>query len=170
MTLALSEIVIPTFSGGLGTLHNVLGRAAKHCEAQSLEPGVLLGARLKEDMFDFTEQVQAATDTARRVVERLAGGEPTSRPDPERSFEALLARVRETQGSMRSADRQAIDARQEERFTVNLGQEVPFTGRSYTLAFGLPNFLFHVSMAYGLMRQQGVALGKVEYLAPFIRG
>jgi len=170
MTLPLSDIVLPTFTGGLGTLKIVLDRAAEHAVAQAVDPSLLLDARLYEDMFTFTQQVQAATDTARRVTERLAGREPSSMPDPAGTFEALRERVAQTLEAVRGADREAIDARQEERFTVDLGQPMPFTGRTYTLSFGIPNFLFHVSMAYAVMRHRGVTLGKIEYIAPFMRG
>ena len=110
-------------------------------------------------------------DTARRVTERLANREPSSKPDPESSFAALTAprrRVAETIEGVLSADRAAIDKRQDDNFTVNIGQDIPFTGRSYALAFGVPNVLFRVSMAYGIMRHNGVQLGKVDYIAPFL--
>jgi len=165
----LSDIVVPTFVGGLGTLATVLERAAQHAEAEKLEVGSLLDARLYDDMFTFSQQIQAATDTARRVGQRLAGAEPGSKPDPERTFAALRARVSETLELVRGLDRAAIDERQDVSFTVNLGQEMTFTGRSYTLTFGVPNFLFHVAMAYALMRHRGVQLGKVDYIAPFMQ-
>jgi hypothetical protein len=170
MSIPLSDIVVPAFVGGLATLRTVLDRAAKHADAEKLEVGALLQARLYGDMFTFTQQIQAATDTARRVTERLTGAEPTSKPDPDGSFDALVARVGETTETIQSADRAAIDERQEQSFTVNFGQEMTFTGHSYTLTFGVPNFLFHVSMAYAIMRHNGVELGKIDYLAPFIRG
>ena len=169
MSLNLSDIVVPTFVGGLGTLQTVLDHAAKYAEAEALEASALLDARLYGDMFSFTQQVQAATDTARRVTERLMNVEPSSQPDPQSSFEALGARVAQTLEQVQRADRAAIDARLDETFTVNLGQEMSFTGRSYALTFAVPNFLFHVSMAYGIMRHKGVALGKVDYIAPFMR-
>jgi hypothetical protein len=77
-------------------------------------------------------------------------------------------RVAETIEGVLSADRAAIDNRQDDNFTVNIGQDIPFTGRSYALAFGVPNVLFRVSMAYGIMRHNGVQLGKVDYIAPFL--
>jgi hypothetical protein len=168
MSIPLSDIVVPAFVGGLATLRTVLDRAAKHADAQKLDASTLLQARLYDDMFTFTQQVQAATDTARRVTERLANREPSSKPDPESSFAALTARVGETVEGILSADRAAIDKRQDDNFTVNIGQDIPFTGRSYALAFGVPNVLFHVSMAYGIMRHAGVQLGKVDYIAPFM--
>jgi len=168
MSLSLSEVVVPALVGGMGTLQTVLRRASAHAEAGALDPEALLGARLRDDMFDFVQQVQAATDTARRGSARLAGVEPSSLPDPERSFDALLERVQRTIEAVKGVDRGAIDRRQEESFVVDLGQEMTFTGRSYALGFAVPNCLFHVSMAYGIMRQQGVALGKIEYIAPFM--
>jgi len=169
MSLNLSDIVVPTFVGGLGTLRTVLDRAAQHAEAEKLDVDSLLDARLYDDMFTFSQQIQAATDTARRVGQRLAGAEPSSMPDPERTFAALGERVGETLEQVRGLDKAAIDEREDVSFTVNLGMELTFTGRSYALTFGVPNFLFHVSMAYALMRHRGVQLGKVDYIAPFMQ-
>ena len=169
MSLNLSDIAVPTFLGGLGTLNTVLDRAAKHAKAEGMDAAALLDARLRDDMFTFAQQIQAATDTARRVTERLAGKEPSSQPDPEDSLESLVARVSETIALVKGTDRTVIDQRQDESFTVNLGQDMTFTGRSYTLTFAVPNFLFHVTMAYGIMRHVGVELGKVDYIAPFMR-
>jgi hypothetical protein len=169
MSLNLSEIVVPTFVGGLGTLKTVLERAAEHAEAKKLDVSSLLQARLYDDMYTFTQQIQAATDTARRVGQRLAGVEPSSMPDPEGTFAALGARVQETLALVREFDPAAIDERQDVSFMVNLGMDLTFTGRSYALTFAVPNFLFHVSMAYGLMRHRGVQLGKVDYIAPFMQ-
>lgn len=169
MSLTLSDYVCTTFVGGLATLQSLLDAAESHANAKSVAVTGLLEARLADDMFSFTQQVQTATDNARRVTDRLRGAEPSSMPDPQPSIAGLTQRVSETREHVLAADRAAIDATTERTMKVELGPGLmDFTGRSYVLGFGVPNFLFHVTTAYDILRQQGVKLDKATYIKPFM--
>jgi len=169
MSLTLSDVVRTTFVGGLGTLNSVLEAAAKHGGGDPEAANALLEARLIDDMFTLAQQVQAATDTARRVTDRLAGRDASRREDPERSIDALRERIAQTIEHVRAGDAAAIDARTDQAMTIDLGGgPMEFTGRSYALGFAIPNFLFHVATAYDILRHRGVQLGKVDYVRPFV--
>ncbi|WP_428267559.1 DUF1993 domain-containing protein [Haliangium sp.] len=168
MILSLYDITVPTLVGGLNSLQGVLDKAVAHVEAKKLDPRALLDARLYPDMFAFQRQVQVVADLARRGVDRLAGVEPASVPDEETTFTELSARLASTLDHVKGADRAAIDASVDREFTVNVGQTMTFTGRSYLLGFLLPNFLFHVTTAYDILRHNGVELGKRGFIAPFV--
>ncbi len=170
MPLSLSDVVRTTFLGGLGELNALLDAAEKHASDNPVEMTGLLDARLADDMFDFVKQIQTATDNARRITDRLVGNEPSSRPDPEPTIAALKARVDETIAHVRAADAAAIDASVDRAMKIDLGAgEMDFTGRSYALGFGLPNFTFHVVTAYGILRHRGLPLGKVGFITPYLR-
>jgi hypothetical protein len=167
MSVALSDLTKATFLGGLGTLQSVIDAAEKHADGDAVAD--LLKARLVDDMFDFVQQVQAATDTARRVTDRLAEREPTGMPDPERTLEALRERIAQTIAHIQAADEAAIDTAVDRVMTIDLGAgPMKFTGRSYFLGFAMPNFLFHVTTAYDILRHRGVELGKVDFIRPFV--
>lgn len=169
MSSTLSDFMCATFTGGLGTLRAVLEAAESHATANSLAIAELLESRLAPDMFSFAQQIQAATDTSRRVTDRLSGADASSLPDPEPSIAALTERVDATLARVAAADRAKIDATADRAMTIDLGAgPMPFTGRSYVLGFGVPNFLFHVATAYDILRQQGAPLGKVIYITPFV--
>ncbi|MGD8863458.1 MAG: DUF1993 domain-containing protein [Myxococcales bacterium] len=168
-TCTLSDFTSTSFLGGLGTLRALLDAADKHAEGESIPVTDLLGARLRDDMFDFKQQVQAATDSARRITDRLSGAEASSRPDPEPTVAALLARIDETIEHVKSADASKIDENADVELSVDLGAgPMTFTGRSLALGFAVPNVLFHVTTAYDILRHRGVSLGKVMYVMPFM--
>lgn len=169
MSLPLSDLTRTTFVGGLGTLRAVLVAARKYAKGESIDVSELLDERLAPDMFTFVQQVQAASDTARRVTDRLSGAEPSSWPDPERTVEGLIERIDATIEHVKAADAATIDAAADREMSIDLGEgPMDFTGRSYVLGFALPNFLFHVTTGYDIMRQEGVRLGKRDYIAPFV--
>lgn len=168
MSLSLYDVTVPTLVGALTTLKGILGKAAEHAEANKIEPSALLHARLFPDMFSFTRQIQVATDLARRGVARLAGDEPESTEDKETTFAELIARVDATIEVVKAADKAPINGGENREFTLDLGQTVQFTGRSYVLTFLFPNVLFHATTAYNILRHNGVQLGKRDFIAPFI--
>ena len=170
MTIPFSDVVRSTFLGGLGELSTLLAEVEARAADGASDADALLNARLYDDMFTFAQQIQSATDTARRVTDRLAGGEPSSRPDPETTVAALKARIDETIAHVTAADAAALDASVERVMEVNLGQgPMSFTGRAYVLGFAIPNLLFHVTTAYGILRSQGSPLGKARYIVPFMQ-
>lgn len=170
MSLSIHEISAATFTGGLLTLRSLLDKAVAHAAANGVEVSALLGARLRPDMFDFTKQIYAATDVVRRGLDRLADVEVTSVADDETTVDELRARIDATLAGLKERDAAAIDASQDRKFDVAFGPDltVPFTGRSFLLGYCVPNFLFHVTTAYDILRSQGVELGKVDYLRPFV--
>lgn len=169
MTISMADIAVPSFLGGLHALKQYVERAAADTKARDLDPHVLLHARLYPNMFDFTRQIQAATDAARRGLDRLEDTAVSSVEDTESTFEQLLARVETTIERVKTADRAAIDASAERSFTLELpGINLPFTGRTYLLSYALPNFYFHLTTTHGILRHNGVEVGKREYLGPII--
>jgi hypothetical protein len=170
MSLSLSDIAIPSFLAGLTSLKDVLAKAAAHADAKKIKEPALLDARLFPDMFTLSKQVQVACDSARRGIDRLVGVEPTSVPDDEKSFAELVTRVETTIATLKAVSREKIDASEDREFTVDIGQPMTFTGRRFLMTFALPNFFFHVTTAYAILRHSGVELGKRDFLAPFIAG
>ena len=168
MTLELSSVVVPSVAAGLTVLDSILAKARAFSTERKVEPAALLEARLVPDMFTFANQIQLATDTARRAIERLAEQEVSSKPDPEPTFDALEARIRETLEAVRKADVARIDASVDRAFEVAYTPElkVPYTGKTYAMSFLIPNFYFHVVTAYNILRERGVVLGKMDFLAP----
>lgn len=168
MSLSLHEIIVPTLIGGLSGLKTILDKAVAHADARKIDERALLDARLYPDMFAFTRQIQVAADVARRGVDRLGGKEPSSVEDKETTFAELIARVESTIAYLKAAESGPIDQSEAREFSVELGQKVDFTGRTYVMTFLIPNFLFHVSTAYNILRHNGVELGKRDFIAPFM--
>lgn len=168
MTTTLSDIALPTFLGGLSALKRILEKAKAHIEEKKIEPRALLDARLYPDMFPFVRQVQVATDLARRGCDRLADKEPSQFKDEEVDFSQLIARVESTIVYVEAADRAAIDAAEARKVILDLGQKLEFTGRSFLLTFALPNFYFHLTTAYALLRHNGIEVGKRDVIEPLI--
>lgn len=165
MTVSLYETSIGTFRLMLGSLAKNLSKAEAHAHAQGFDPSNLLAARLAPDMFNLTRQVQIACDLAKAAGARLAGIEPPRHEDTETDIAGLLARIDRVLGWLETLDREAIEsaAEREIRFTVQ-NHELKFQGQRYLVTWALPNFYFHVTMAYALLRHQGVSLGKRDYL------
>lgn len=170
MSIPLSDVIIPTFLGGLRQLSTLLDKAAAHTEAKKLEPDALMNSRLYPDMFTFTRQIQSAADVARRGTDRLVGNEASSVEDNESSLAQLAVRVKGTIEHVNAADRAAIDASIDREFTLDMGVSLDFTGRTYVMRFAIPNFLFHCTTAYAILRHNGVEVGKRDYIAPFMMG
>ncbi|MDH5670693.1 MAG: DUF1993 domain-containing protein [Myxococcales bacterium] len=168
-TMTLSDVLCTNMLGGLGTLRSVIEAAQKHAEANSIPIEELLEGRLAPDMFTFGQQVQAATDTARRITDRLSGAEASSMPDPGTSASDLLERIDQTLEHIKAADTARIDATADAELKIDLGAgPMQFTGRSLVFGFAVPNVLFHVTTAYDILRHKGVPLGKVMYVTPFV--
>lgn len=161
----LHQAAIPPVRRGLTSLSGCLAKAADHFAAAGVPESEWLGAALAPDMFPLTRQVQAAADAAKYIAARLSGGTAPSMPDTETSVAELRYRIARTLAYIDSVPPGAIDGREEEQVTVPIPRgEIRFTGARYVSDFGLPNFFFHMTMAYGVMRNQGVPLGKLDYL------
>ena len=155
----------PRFANTLGNLAAILDKAQAHCEARKIDPLVLIGSRLFPDMFPFSRQVQIACDTAKGAVARLAGAEIPKHEDTERSFPELKARIAKTVEFVQSVKRERIDGADDKEIVLQMRSgERRYTGLQYLLGHALPNFYFHVTTAYNILRHNGVELGKGDYI------
>jgi hypothetical protein len=165
MTLSMYQASIPTFIRGLTNLSAILAKALAHAEARKIDPSVFIQARLAPDMFALPRQIQIATDIAKGCAARLAGIEPPSYADTENSFPELEARIAKTIAYLQSIDAKKIDGSEERAITIKAGQrELKFTGQSYLLTFVIPNFYFHTTTTYAILRHNGVEIGKLDFL------
>jgi hypothetical protein len=166
MALSMYQASVPVFVKYLNGMSRVLDKAAPLVEARKIDPAVLAGLRLYPDMLPFAKQIQIATDHVKGCVARLAGIEPPKWADDEKTLDELRARIRkaiEYAQSIPAAKLDGSDAREIE-LPVGPGRTMKFPGETFLKAFSLPNFFFHTTMAYALLRQGGVDLGKMDYL------
>jgi uncharacterized protein len=165
MTLSMYQASVPVFTRMLENLSAILAKAAAHAEAKKIDPAVFINARLAPDMFAFARQVQIASDAAKGCVARLAGAEVPSYPDTEASFPELQARVAKTIAFVKGFTEQQIDGSEERTCILKVrGDEMKFRGQDYLFKLSIPNFFFHVTTAYDILRHNGVELGKMDYL------
>lgn len=165
MATQLYDLTVPLFIRGLRNLSALLDKGAAFAAEKSVDPATLTQATLIEDMKPLTAQVQFACDTAKGAVTRLGELEPVAMADTEQSFAELQDRITRTIALLETVPREKIDGREDAQVVLKVpGGEIPFTGRSHVLTFALPNFYFHVTTAYALLRQAGVPVGKMDYL------
>jgi len=165
MSLSMYQASVPVFIRTLGSLSVILDKAAAHAEAKKIDPAVFIGARLAPDMFAFARQVQIACDAAKLCVGRLGGIETPRHEDTETTFAELQARIAKCVAFLRTVEAVKIDGSEERRITLKLrGAETEILGQPYLLNFALPNFFFHVTTAYAILRHNGVEIGKLDYL------
>src|SRR5215831_294941 len=165
MKISIYQASAPRFVNILGNLSAILDKAQAHAEAKKLDPAALTAYRLYPDMLPFTRQVQIACDTAKGAVARLAGVEVPRHEDVETSFPELKARIAKTVDFIKSVKPEQLDGSEDRNIHLKLGtREVNFTGMQYLFGHALPNFYFHVTTAYNILRHNGVELGKRDYL------
>lgn len=156
---------IAVYDRFLANLSRVLTKAEAHCTEHAIKPEALLTFRLFPDMFPFTRQVQLACDFAARAAARLAGEEPKGFPDTETSFAELQARIEAARGYMAGFDASRYDGAETRKITLKMrGQDVTMTGENFLNLYSLPQFHFHLTTAYNILRHNGVALGKGDYM------
>ena len=165
MALTISGVGVASFLQTLGALSKILDKAAAHCAGKKIDPAVLLQMRLAPDMFPFVKQVQLACDFAKNTVGRLTG-EPPKFPDEEKSFDDLKARIAKTVDYVKSFKAAELDATEDRDVTFPIGPQQTMTlkGAPYLLGFALPNFYFHATTAYDILRHAGVEIGKRDFL------
>src|SRR3981189_2532727 len=157
---------VPRFANTLKNLSAILDKAQAHAEARKIDPAVLANSRLYPDMLPMKRQVQIACDTAKGAVARLAGVEIPTHEATDETFAELKARIAKTIDFIQTFKPAQIDGSEEKNIHLKLGQrEVDFNGMQYLLGHALPNFYFHVTTAYGILRHNGVEIGKRDYLA-----
>ena len=165
MSSSLSQASVPVFKTGLNALSAILGKAEAHASEKKIEPGVLLGWRIAPDMFPLTRQVQIATDQAKNGSARLAGIEPPRLSDDETTFEQLKERLATVLAFLDTLDPAAMDRSGDREITFPLGpQKGVMKGGDYLHLFVLPNFYFHLTTAYTILRHCGVPIGKIDYI------
>ena len=165
MTLSMYQASVPVFLRGLESLSTILSKAAAHAEAKKIDPAVFITARLAPDMFALARQVQIASDAAKGCVARLAGAEVPSYPDTETTFPELIARVAKTIAFVKGFTAAQIDGSEGRNVTLKMrGADRTFQGQAYLFNLALPNFYFHITTAYDILRHNGVELGKSDYL------
>jgi hypothetical protein len=168
MSITMYSASVPVFERMLGNMLGWLDKAAAHAEAKKFDPAVYLGARLAADMLPFPRQVQIASDTAKGCVARLAGVEIPKYEDNEATLDELRERLRKTLDFIRSVPQEKFEgAEQRDVELPRRGREpLRFKGENYLRHFALPNFYFHATTTYALLRHYGVDLGKSDFLGP----
>jgi uncharacterized protein len=166
MSFSMSQASLPVFEIGLNALSGVLDKAAAFAAAKKIEPSVLVQSRLAPDMFALARQVQIASDQAKNGASRLAGVEAPRYEDNETTLEQLKARIAKTVSYLKTLDRKKIDAAGDREVTFPLGpvQKGHMKGEDYLNHFVLPNFYFHLTAAYAILRHCGVDVGKQDFL------
>jgi len=165
MKISMYQASAPRFANTLRNLSSILDKAQAHCEAKKIEPAVLCGMRLIVDMYPLSRQVQVACDTAKGAVARLAGVDIPKHEDTEQTLAELKQRLAKTLDFILSVNPEKIDGSDEKPVVLKLGgREVTFTGMQYLLGHAYPNFYFHVTTAYDILRANGVEVGKRDYI------
>jgi len=165
MSLSMYQASAPVYTQTLTALSNILKKAAAYAEAKKIDPSVLINARIAPDMYPLSRQVQIATDHAKGSLARLAGVEPPSFPDTESTFDELQARITKTLDYVKTFKPAQIDGSEEKDVVLTFGtQKFPFKGLDYLTKFALPNFYFHTSMSYAILRHNGVDIGKRDFM------
>jgi hypothetical protein len=168
-TNPIFDASIPVFRQMLGAMRDILAKAEAHAAAKKIDPNALLQARLFPDMFPLLRQVQVATDFAKSVSSRLAGVEVPKVEDNEQTFADLQARIATVLAFIGGLDAAKFtDAATREIVTqAGTPKEKRFTGQSYLFNYGLPQFFFHTTTVYALLRHNGVEVGKKDYIGSY---
>ncbi len=166
MPFSMSQASLPVFEIALAALSAIFDKAQAFVKAKNLDPAVLLNTRLAPDMFALVRQVQVVTDQAKNGAARLAGVEPPRYEDNETTFDQLKERIAKTITFLKTLDPAKIDAAATREITFPLGptNKGHMTGADYLNHFVLPNFYFHRTAAYAILRHCGVEIGKRDYL------
>ena len=165
MSLSMYQASVPQFLRMLGNLKSILEKAESWAADKKLDPAVLLNMRLAPDMFPLKRQLQIATDSAKGCAARLAGVEIPSYPDTEETFVELKARLQKTMDFLASFTPAQIDGSEDKAITLNFpSMELKFSGRDYLFQFVQPNFYFHLTTAYAILRHNGLDIGKMDFI------
>jgi hypothetical protein len=165
MPLSMSKASLPVFETTLGALSNVLDKAEAFAAAKKIDATVLVNSRLAPDMFAFGRQIQVACDLAKLGAARLAGIEAPKFEDNETTIPQLKERIAKTLAFLKTLDAKAIDASADREITFPLGpKKGQMNGADYLLQFVLPNFFFHSTTAYAILRHCGLDLTKQDFI------
>jgi uncharacterized protein len=165
VSLSMYQASVPAFQKHLHALDGILDKAAAHAAAKKIDPAVLLASRLYPDMFDLTRQIQAATDFAKAAPARLANVVVPSFPDTEKTIPELKERIAKTLAFLETIKPDQMTGSEAKDYTIKVGpNDMTFKGLDYLLHFALPNFYFHCTTAYAILRHNGVELGKRDFM------
>lgn len=165
MSLSMYQASVPVFIRGFENLLVILDKAAAHAKTKGFDPEVLLQSRLAPDMFPLIRQIQIASDITKGGAARLAGIEAPKYDDTEKSFADIKARIKKTVKFIKSTKAKQIDGSEANDIVIKTPKmELKFKGQAYLLDFVLPNFFFHLSMTYAILRHNGVDVGKMDFL------
>ena len=165
MTISMYQASVPRFVNILSNLSNILDKTQAHVDAKKLDSATLTTYRLFPDMLPMTKQVQIACDTAKGVVARLAGVEIPAFEDNEKTLADLKARIAKTIAFIQTVTPAQIDGTEDKEIVIKRGdKETHYKGMQFLLGHALPNFYFHVTTAYNILRHNGVEIGKRDYL------
>ena len=168
MTISLYQASVPVIQKSLTALKGVLAKGAAHAEAKKIDESVFLSSRLSPDMFPLMRQVQIAADFGKGPVARLAGVEVPKYDDTEATFAELAARIDKTLAFVGTFTAAQIDGQEDRDIQLTIaGNPVNFKGQPYLLHFAIPNLYFHMSMAYAILRHNGVDVGKRDFIGGF---
>lgn len=165
MTVSMYDASVPVFLRGLKNLSAILAKGEAYATEQGIDASELITAKLAEDMFPLVRQVQLVSDSVKGAGARLSGNSVPSYEDTEVTFADLQARIAKTVSFLEGLDASSFNDSAIKDITLNIkGNELNFNGKDYLFGFVLPNFFFHVTTAYDILRHKGVQLGKKDYL------
>ncbi|MBO9630914.1 MAG: DUF1993 domain-containing protein [Shinella sp.] len=165
MSISAYELTIPALQRGFAVLTKLLDKAEAFAEEKKIKPEILVNARLAPDMLSLAGQIQRLSDTAKAAAGRLTGTDAPSFSDDEVTLADLRARIQKTTDYLATVQETAFEGAAERIVTVKTrGGELSSSGKEYIFTFVLPNFYFHLSMAYAILRHNGVAVGKLDFL------
>jgi hypothetical protein len=165
MALSFYDASIPLFIRGFDNLSAILEKSRAYADEKGIAHSELLEARLIADMAPLTAQIQRCSDTAKGAAVRVGQVDNIAMPDTETSFDELQARIAATVAFLKAVPAGNFDGREEATVALPTPNgEIPFRAQDYVLGFALPNFFFHLTTAYALLRMKGVPIGKLDYL------
>lgn len=166
MSLSMHAASVPVFAKYSKNMLAWLDKAEAHAKARKFDVDNFVGMRLAPDMLPFARQIQIASDAAKGAVARLAGDEPPKWADDEKTFGELRARIQKTIDYVESIPAHRLEGSDKRDIVIPAGPDrtLRMTGEAFLESFSIPNFFFHVTMAYALLRHGGVELGKGDYL------
>ena len=167
MTISMYSASVPMFQQTLRNLQHILDKGEAHAQARKFDPAMLAAYRLAPDMLPLTRQIQIACDGPKNGLARIAGVEAPKFEDNEATFAELKARIQKTLDFLATFTPESLAGTEEKDVTFPVGREATRTmkGEAYLKHWVIPNFFFHVTTAYGILRHSGVELGKTDYLA-----
>lgn len=165
MAFSIYDASIPPMIRSLQNLSKILDKAVAQAKTTDMPLSTLLEARLAPDMHPLPNQIQIASDAAKGAAARLAGIEAPAMPDTEETFPELQERIAKTIAFLKTVKPEQLAGAEDKTITLKFPQgEMTFTGKDFLTGFALPNFFFHVTTAYGLLRHKGIQIGKMDFL------